>query len=169
LLPENHPVLYVTLHKALKQAVRWRLVPTNVVEGATPPRITKIEIRVLAPEQVKVFFEGIKGHRLEAMFVLAITTGLRQGELFGLRWEGIDTKEGLLYVVRTLSKTNGGVVFDPPKTAKGTRAVGLTQVATEALESHKAHQEEEKGTWYQDHDLVFPNTDGDPEPRGRPP
>jgi len=51
------------------------------------------------PEQVKVYFEGIKSHRLEAMFVLAITTGLRQGELFGLRWEDIDTKEGLLHVV----------------------------------------------------------------------
>jgi integrase len=144
--PRTIQYVQVTLHKALKQAVRWRLVPTNVVEGATPPRITKIEIRVLAPEQVKVFFEGIKGHRLEAMFVLAITTGLRQGELLGLRWEDIDTKEGLLYAVRTLTKTNGGVVFNPPKTAKGRRAVGLTQVATEALESHKARQEEEKGT-----------------------
>jgi integrase len=144
--PRTIQYVQVTLHKALKQAVRWRLVPTNVVEGATPPRITKKEIRVLIPEQVKVFFESIKGHRLEAMFVLAITTGLRQGELRGLRWEDIDTKEGLLYVVRTLSKTNGGVVFNPPKTTKGRRAVGLTQVATEALESHKARQEEEKGT-----------------------
>ena len=70
--------------------------------------------------------------------------------------------------VRTLSKTNGGVVFNPPKTAKGTRAVGLTQVATEALESHKAHQEEEKGTWYQDHGPVFPNIDGGPRTKRTP-
>jgi integrase len=158
----------VTLHKALKQAVRWRLVPNNAVEGATPPKVNRKEIRVLSPEQVKVFFEGIKNHRLEAMFVLATTTGLRQGELLGLRWEDIDTEESILYVVRTLSKTNGGVVFNPPKTTKGRRAVGLTQVATVALERHKARQDEEKGVWHQDHGLVFPNLRGEPRTQRMP-
>jgi integrase len=123
---------------------------------------------VLSPEQVKVFFEAISGHRLEAMFVLATTAGLRQGELLGLRWEDIDAKESVLHVVRTLSKTNGGVVFNPPKTPKGRRAVGLTRVATEALERHKAKQVEEKGTWCQDHGLVFPNIHGDPRSQRGP-
>ena len=65
------------LHKALKQAVRWRLVPTNVTEGATPPKVSRREITVLSPDQVKIFFEAIRGHRLEAMFVLATTAGIR--------------------------------------------------------------------------------------------
>ena len=60
------------------------------------------------------------------------------------------------------------MVFNPPKTSKGRRAVGLTQVATEALESHKARQEEEKETWYQDHGLVFPNIDGGPRTQRTP-
>jgi len=160
--------IHVTLHKALKQALRWKLVPNNVVEGATPPRVKKREITVLSPDQVRVFFEGIRGHRLEAMFVLATTTGLRQGELLGLRWEDVDTKESVLYVVRTLSKTNDGVVFNPPKTAKGRRSVGLTQVAMEALERHKARQDEEKGTWFRDHGLVFPNVYGEPRTQRGP-
>jgi integrase len=140
----------------------------HVVEGVTRPKVTRKEIRVLSPAQVKVFFEGIRNHRLEAMFVLATTTGLRQGELLGLRWEDVDTRESVLYVVRTLSKTNDGVVFNPPKTAKGRRAVGLTQIALEALERHKARQEEEKGVWLEDHGLVFPNMYGEPRTQRTP-
>ena len=166
--PRTVQYIHVTLHKALAQAVRWRLVPNNVVEGVTRPKVTRKEIRVLSPDQVKVFFEGIRDHRLEAMFVLATTTGLRQGELLGLRWEDIDTHESVLYVVRTLSKTNDGVVFNSPKTAKGRRAVGLTQIALEALERHKARQEEEKGTWYRDHGLIFPNIYGEPRTQRTP-
>jgi integrase len=153
--------IHVALHKALKQAVRWRLIPTNVTEGATLPKVSRKEVTVLSPDQVKVFFEGLRGHRLEAMFVLATTTGLRQGELLGLRWEDIDTRGNVLYVVRTLSKTNRGVVFNPPTTAKGRSSVGLTQVAVEALERHRANQEEKDG-WYGDHGLVFPNILGEP-------
>lgn len=79
----------VTLHKSMKQAVRWRLVPTNVTEGATLPKSSSKEITVLSPDQVKDFFEAIRDHRLGAMYVLATTTGLWQGELLGLRWEDV--------------------------------------------------------------------------------
>ncbi len=99
-----------------------------MAEGATPPKVGRKEVTVLSPDQVKVFFKGVRDHSLEAMFVLATTAGLRRGELLGLRWEDIDSKGSVLYVVRTLSKTNGVVLFKPPKTAKGRRAVGLTQV-----------------------------------------
>jgi integrase len=163
--PRTVHYVHVTLHKAVKQALRWRLVPNNVGEGATPPKVTKKEIRVLSPDQVKVFFEAIRDHRLEAMFVLATTTGLRQGELLGLRWEDIDTDESILYVIRTLSKTNRGVVFNPPKTARGRRSVGLTQMALEVLQRHKDNQESEKDGWYTDHGLVFPNIHGEPRTR----
>jgi integrase len=117
---------------------------------------------------VKVFFKGIRSHRLEAMFILATTTGLRQGELLGLRWEDIDSRESTLHVVRTLSKTNRGVVFNPPKTAKGRRSVGLTQLAVEALGKHKINQEKEKVGWHRDHGLVFPNIHGEPRTQRGP-
>jgi integrase len=113
---------------------------------------------------VRVFFVRIRDHRLEAMFVLA-TTGLRQG---GLRWADIDTEECILYVVRTLSKTNDGVVFNPPKTTKGVRSIWLTQVAIEALERHKARQDDENGVRLKDHGLVFPNINGEPRTQRTP-
>jgi integrase len=166
--PRTVQYIHVTLHKALKQAVRWRLVPTNVTEGATPPKVSRKEIIVLSPDQVKVFFKGIRGNRLEAMFILATTTSLRQGELLGLRWEDIDSTGSVLYMVRTLSKTNRGVVFNPPKTAKGRRSVGLTQVTIEALKRHKTNQELEKAGWFRDHGLVFPNIHGEPRTQRGP-
>jgi integrase len=128
-----------------------------VTEGATPPKVSRREVTVLSPDQVKDFFDAIRGHRLEAMFVLATTAGLREGELQGLRWEDIDIAGSVLHVVRPLSRTNKGVMFNPPKTAKGRRSVGLTRAAVEALERHKANQDSEKDGWSKDHGLVFPN------------
>jgi integrase len=160
--------VHVTLHKALKQAVRWRLVSRNVAEAAVPPKVQKTEIRVLSPDQAKVFLKSVEGHRLETMFALAITTGMRQGELLGLRWDDIDLEAGTLYILRTLSKTKNGIVFNQPKTAKGRRAVALTHLATRALEKHKVRQDEEKKSWEEDHGLVFPNIYGEPRSQREP-
>ena len=152
----------------VKQAVRWRLVPRNVAEAAVPPKVQKKEIRVLSPAQARVFLRSVEGHRLEAMFALALKTGMRQGEMTGLRWEDIDLEDGSLHVLRTLSKTNEGIVFNQPKTAKGRRAVSLTHLAIGALEKHRAHQEKEKGSWKEDHGLVFPNIHGEPRSQREP-
>jgi integrase len=153
---------------ALKQAVGWRLVPRNVAEAAVPPRVQKKEIRVLSPAQAKVFLRSVEGHRLEAMFALAVTTGMRQGEMTGLRWEDVDLEDGTLYVLRTLSKTRDGIVFNQPKTAKGRRSVALTRLAIGALEQHRVRQQAEKGSWKEDHGLVFPNIHGQPRSQREP-
>ena len=166
--PRTVQYIHVTLHKALKQAVRWRMVPRNVAEAAVPPKVQKKEIRVLSPAQVKVFLKRVEGHRLEPMFALAITTGMRQGEMTGLKWEDIDLEDGTLYVLRTLSKTKDGIVFNQPKTTKGRRAVSLTRIAIKTLEKHKVLQEAEKSTWKEDHGLVFPNIHGEPRSQREP-
>jgi integrase len=75
------------------------------------------------------------------MFVLAVTTGMRQGEMTGLKWEDVDFEDGTLYVLRTLSKTRDGIVFNQPKTAKDRRSVALTHLAIGALNKHRARQE----------------------------
>ena len=168
LSPRTVRYVYVTLHKALKQAVRWRLVPRNVAEAAVPPRVQKKEVRVLSPAQARVFLRSVEGLRLEAMFVLAITTGMRQGEMTGLRWEDVDLEDGTLCVLRTLSKTRDGIVFNQPKTAKGRRSVALTHLAIGALEKHRARQDNEKGSWKEDHGLVFPNIHGEPRSQREP-
>ena len=73
-----HATLHATLHKALKQAVKWTLIPRNVAEAATPPRHSRSEIVPLSREQVRTLLETAKGDPLRALYVLAVTTGMRK-------------------------------------------------------------------------------------------
>ena len=97
--------IHVTLHKALKQAVQDGLIPRNATEAVKAPQVRRQEINPLSAEQVKVLLKTASGDRLEALFVLAIHTGLRQGELLGLKWEDVDLESGTLRVRRTLATT----------------------------------------------------------------
>jgi integrase len=75
--------LHVALHKALDQAVKWHIIPRNVAEVVKAPRPSPEEIRPLSREQAKALLEVAQEDRFEALYVLAVTTGLRQGELLG--------------------------------------------------------------------------------------
>jgi integrase len=97
-------------------------------------------MRLLEPEQVKTLLEAARGDRLEALYVLAVTTGLRQGELLGLKWEDVDLEDGTLRVRRTLATAKDGPQLTAPKTKGSRRTVRLTQSATEALRSHLERQ-----------------------------
>jgi integrase len=107
-----------------------------------------------------MFLSMARGDRFEALYVVAVHCGLREGELLGLRWEDIDFDTGTLAVRRTLSETKScGHIFEPPKNGKG-RNVRLTNSAMEALKRHRAAQNEERlrlGTLWQDQGLVFPS------------
>ncbi len=138
------------------------MIPVNVTEAVTVHRVSKKEITPLSPSQVKVFLKAIRGDRLETMFVMAVTTGMRQGELLALKWEDLDLDEGIVRVRRTLSLDGRKIIFSPPKTAKGRRSVGLTGPSVECLRKHRALQNREKASWTGDLGLVFPNTDGAP-------
>lgn len=96
LSPRTVQIVHTTLHKALKQAVRWSLVSKNVTEAVTPPKPQKKEIRVLTSEETKRLLRAARGDKFEALYVLAVTTGMRQGELLGLKWDDIDLDEGTL-------------------------------------------------------------------------
>ncbi len=160
--PRTVQYVHVTLHKALKQALRWQIVPANVAEAVVVPRVPKEEITPLSPAQVRTFLGSIGGDRLETMFTLAVTTGMRQGEILGLRWEDLDLDAGVVRVRRTLSWDGRRIVFAPPKTAKGKRSIGLTDGALSCLTKHKIRQEAEKASWSEDLGLVFTNGDGGP-------
>ncbi len=162
LSPRTVVYVHVTLHKILQQALKWNLVPRNVTELVDPPRIAKEEITPLTPEEVNILFDTVSGSPLEALYVLAVTTGLRKGELLGLKWSDVDLDGGLLRVRRSLSLTRQGPVMVPPKTAKGKRSVGLSGVAVEALRKHRSRQDVQRGLWSKDHGLVFPNDAGEP-------
>jgi integrase len=140
------------------------LIPRNAAAPVKPPRPRKEEIWPLDREQVRSLFEAVRGDRLEALYVLAVTAGLRRGELQGLKWEDVDLEAGTLQVRRTLSEPKGGYIFEAPKSGKG-RQIRLTQRATEALARHRKRQLEERmkrGGLWQEHGLVFSSTVGTP-------
>src|SRR5215204_3861141 len=165
LSPRTVQYIHVTLHKALKQAVSDGLIPRNVTEAVKPPQIRQEEIRPLMPEQVNALLSAARGDRLEALYVLAIHTGLRQGELLGLKWEDVDLEGGTLQVRRTLTTAKGGPVLSTPKTKGSRRTVKLTQSAIEALRSHLQRQLGEidrAGSLWEENGLIFASEKGEP-------
>ena len=138
LAPRMVQLVHVTLHKALLQGVMDGLIPRNVTEAVKAPRPEKKEIRPLSPEQARTLLEAVKEDRLEALYTLAITTGMRQGELLGLKWEDTDLEAGVLQIRRTLSTRAGrGFSFSPPKTVKGRRSIKLPELAKSSLRQHR--------------------------------
>lgn len=108
--------------------------------------------------------KAASGKRNEALYVVALRTGLRQGELLGLKWTDIDLDSGRLSVRRSLKVTPEGLGFGPPKNKASRRSVPLNNTAIAALRAHKLRQNKERlaqARW-QHHDLVFPNRLGKP-------
>jgi integrase len=156
--------IHALLHKALKQAVNDGLIPRNVTDAVKAPQQSRKEIQALTPEQARAFLKATKGERLEALYLLAIHTGLRQGELFGLRWDDIDLEQKTLQVRRTLSAAKSGPTFTTPKNNKN-RSVRLTPQAVQALREHRKHQLEERvklAESWKDQGLVFTTRVGSP-------
>jgi integrase len=132
LSPRAVQIIHATLHKALRQAVRWQLIPRNVAESVEPPKANEKEIEPLDEEQVRGLLKAVEGDELEALYVLVITTGMRSGELLGLKWEAVDFRAGTLRVNRTVF--NGRV--NMPKTSKSRRSIELSRSALVALKNH---------------------------------
>ncbi len=157
--------LHAVLHKALDQAVKWNLVARNVADLVDPPRMPRHDISTLSPEQARLLLEAAVGDRLHALYVLALTTGMREGEILGLRWRDVDVERGAVEVRGSLQRLPSGLVIAAPKTNRS-RRVGLTDAATTALRQHRARQAEERlrlgGTWQNALDLVFVDAAGMP-------
>jgi len=163
--PASVVQLHAVLRRALNQATRWGLVARNVARLVTPPRIKRQEMATLSPEQARAFLGAARGDRLEALYVLALSTGMRQGELLALRWRDVDLEAGRLQVKATLQRTPEGFVFAEPKTARSRRQIALAGTAVEALRRHRVNQAEERlklGAAWENDDLVFTNEAGQP-------
>jgi integrase len=161
--------LHKVLHLALEKAVRWNLVPRNVCDAVDPPRRKRYEFQPLNQEQVRQFLAAASGHRLEALFVLALATGMRKGELMALKWQDINFSTGTLQVRRILThmpaKLNGkgGYVEAEPKTEGSRRSITIAQLALEKLKQHRVRQLEAKlkaGPLWKENDLVFSSSVG---------
>jgi integrase len=154
------------LHRAFGQAVKWNLLARNPCDGATAPRTYRTEMKVLTPEQVRGFLNATIDHPAHALYTLAVTTGMRAGELLGLQWGDVDLDAGKLTVQRALQQQNSvGLVFVTPKTTKSRRMILLSRRAIDALRVHCDRQtfhRKQVGAEWRDLDLVFPGPFGGP-------
>ena len=159
-------LIHAVLHRALGRALKWGLLRRNPCDAVDKPQQVRKEMKTWNVDQVRVFLETARGHRLEALFHLAIHTGLRQGELLGLWWSDLDWKTGELQVQRQLQRVSGeGFVFSEPKTASGRRSIALDAATLSKLREHCKRQKEKRlmvgGRW-QEQELVFTSTVGTP-------
>lgn len=129
---------HVLLGTILRRAVRLGVLNRNPLDRIEKPRVCAVEAPVLTPEQVRVLLEAARDHRFEALFVLAVTTGARQGELFGLEWRDVDLEAGVLSIHRSLVEAAGQISVGQPKTQKSRRSLDLPQNALQALLAHRA-------------------------------
>jgi integrase len=154
------------LHRALDQAVKWNILARNPCHGTTAPRPQRAEMKVLTPEQVRAFLAATVDHPAHALYTLAVTSGMRVGELLGLQWGDVDLDAGHLTIRRALQQQNSaGLVFVTPKTTKSRRRILLSQRAIDALRAHRDRQtfhRKQVGTEWRDLDLVFPGPFGGP-------
>jgi len=159
-------IIHAVLHRALGDALRWGLIPRNPASVVAKPRPKRREMKVLSSDQTRRLLTAAAGDRLEALYHVAITTGLRQGEILGLMWRDLDIEAGQLYVQRQLQRIPGkGRILVEPKSASGRRLVVLGPATVRKLLDHSKRQRLERqfaGNRWQEHDLIFPSTVGTP-------
>src|SRR5919112_295585 len=151
------------LRRGLAQAVTWHLVPRNAADVVKPPRPVAKEMIALSADETRRLLDAAAEDRLEALYVLAVHTGMREGELLGLTWEDVDLERGTLRLSHALVREGGKMALGDLKTPKSRRSVRLTQAAAEALRSHLERQLEEMerlGSLYQPGGLVFATESG---------
>lgn len=161
--PGTIRLIYVILNEALADAIKWKLLVANPCAGVVMPRKEDDELQVLTTEQCVRLLDVARGTDMEGLVTLALATGLRRGELLGLKWSDVDFERGCLRVQRTLVYVNGdGYKEVSPKTKSGKRSITLTGFALMALREHRTKQLEARvqASIWQDKDLLFPTATG---------
>ncbi len=130
--------VFTVLRLAMRKAHAQKLIRDNPTDGVTPPNEVRREMQPLTVEQAERLIECAKGRRYEALFSLALGTGLRWGELAGLRWADIDLDSGFLHVQRIVVEARGRILVHDPKTKAGRRRVAIPSFALAALLEHRA-------------------------------
>lgn len=159
--------IHTIVHKCLSDAMDVGLLATNVAERAKPPRPRASalnEIRFWTPEQLRTFLASVVGHRLEAAWQLSAMTGMRRGEILGLRWQDVDFQNSRLHVRQAVVSVAYEVIVSTPKNHMA-RAIDLDPGTVEHLRLHRKRQSAERelwGTGYECSDLVICKESGTP-------
>ncbi|WP_410537500.1 tyrosine-type recombinase/integrase [Streptomyces sp. KL2] len=144
--PSARTVQYVhaVLRSALQQAVREELIARNVARIVETPTVERQEVRPLDAGEVRLLLRTARSHRLYALWLLLVSTGLRRGEVLGLTWSDIDLATGQLRVRRNLQRIKRELIFGTPKTARSIRTVSLPKRCVDALRAHQERQAQER-------------------------
>ena len=164
LSPTSVRHIHNLLHTALSDAVKWGWLTRNVCTAVTPPKRNRSEMAVWSTAEVGRFLAAADGDDLEALFRLALTAGMRRGELLGLKWADIDFDAGALSIRRSLHRGDTARLIEAePKTQAGRRRITLPVATVESLRRHRTAQLEYRlsiGPAYDDRDYVFVNETG---------
>ncbi len=166
LSPRSLGMMRSVLRAALGVAVKKRILERNVATFSEPPRQKATERRVLTPEEARALLaviEGTTGERLKALYRLALTLGMRQAEIVGLRWEDVDLTEGVLRVRQSIQRIGKDVYIQEPKTERSKRTIALSASLVRALKAHQdaqAFERRQAGAAWQESGLVFVSRTG---------
>jgi integrase len=153
------------LHGALERAVSWQLLPNNPASKVSPPRVPEKEIEILRPEQLQAVLAAVRKMPIYPIVELALATGMRRGELLGLRWSDLDLDKATVRIERSVEQTvTGGLSVKEPKTRRGRRKISVPPTTVALLREHWREQQEQRILLAQGKakpdDLVFPNLHG---------
>jgi integrase len=165
LAPKTVRNVHVMLHRALHDAMRWGYLVRNVAEAADPPAARTPEQKVWSPQELGTFLDHVRHDRLYALWLLVATTGMRRGELAGLRWVDIDFEHATVSPLIPRVVVDHQVHDSAPKTERARRRLALDPVTLAALQAQRQLQAEDRaavGGRYRDHGYVFTWPDGRP-------
>ena len=165
LSPATQRRVYATLRTALNAAVRRRLVPYNPALAVELPAEHRTATVVWTADQASHFLRFTTEDRLHPVFHLVLVTGLRRGEVTGLRWQDVDLDLGLLRIRQQLVQVGGAIHVGPPKTKAGFRTIALDAGTVLVLRGHAAAQNAEREAWgpaWQSSGHVFCRENGAP-------
>lgn len=132
------------LHRALGHAVKWGVVQQNAASLVAPPRVTAGEIEIIREDEIVTVLRKLRGRSIYTIAAVALATGMRRGELLGLRWQDVDLGAGTLRVVQSLEQTKAGMRFKAPKTKHGRRTITLPPSIVAELRAHWTAQQERR-------------------------
>jgi len=164
--PRTTRLIHSVLHAALNYALKHGRVVRNVSDFVDLPKVPRKEMKTLDDYEVRLLLDVAEDTRLQTLFWIAVTTGMRMGEIAGLKWGDLDWKTGNIHIQRQVQRRKGeGLVFSPPKSASGIRTIKLGKKTIEYLREHRNRQHTERmnaGENWQSHDLIFSTPIGTP-------
>jgi integrase len=165
LSPQSIASIRTVLRSALSQALKWGMVARNVATLIDPPRIPRPKTHAIDADGARKLLEAARGERFEAILVLALTLGLRRGEILGLRWSDVDFDSRTIRVNQALQRVGGKLQVTEVKTERSRRVVAVPECVVRAVKTRRAQQAQERllaGVEWKDSDLAFTNPCGGP-------